>query len=113
MTNRVIKPWGWEVIVHEGEDYLLKVLQIHPGHRTSLHYHERKHETLIVDSNGGGLIELGDRTITALIGTSVEIEPGEVHRFTAPERDGLTLIEASTSHPTDVVRVEDDYQRNE
>ena len=40
--RRVDKPWGYEVIWAETEDYVGKIMEINPGHRMSLQYHEKK-----------------------------------------------------------------------
>ena len=44
-------------------------------------------------------------------GKSFRIKPETIHRFTAPQDQGVTLIEASTPHLDDVVRLSDDYGR--
>ena len=42
-NKRIIdKPWGYEIIWAETEDYLGKILYIEEGNRLSLQYHEEK-----------------------------------------------------------------------
>ena len=43
-------------------------------------------------------------------GEALHIKPGQIHRFAAMEGN-VDLIEVSTNHLDDVVRLEDDYQR--
>lgn len=103
---RVEKPWGWEETLVEGR-YLFKRLFVLRGHRTSLQYHEQKHETLyIVDGMAVVRLDSGDRVMEP--GEWVTIEPGTVHRV-----EGLVdtlYVEASTPED-ETVRVEDDYGR--
>ena len=44
-------------------------------------------------------------------GTSFHVKPGQIHRFAAMEGN-VELIEVSTNHLDDVVRLEDDYRRD-
>jgi len=46
----VPKPWGEERWLAHTERYAGKLLVLKKGHRLSLQYHERKHETQYVDS---------------------------------------------------------------
>jgi len=46
--RRVAKPWGFEVIWAETENYVGKLLHINAGHRLSKQYHVEKEETLYV-----------------------------------------------------------------
>jgi mannose-6-phosphate isomerase len=112
--RRVEKPWGWELIWAETETYVGKLLFIRAGEALSLQYHEVKDESWLV-REGRALLELGRAGENGL--ESVEIEPGDalryrpgtVHRVTALV-DTL-IVEVSTPHLDDVVRVEDRYGR--
>ena len=44
----VEKPWGFEYIWAETDDYVAKMLHIEPKQRLSLQYHENKEETVYV-----------------------------------------------------------------
>ena len=43
-------------------------------------------------------------------GESFHVKPGQVHRFGANESN-VEIVEVSTPHLDDVVRLEDDYKR--
>jgi mannose-6-phosphate isomerase-like protein (cupin superfamily) len=111
--RRVEKPWGWELIWAETEDYVGKLLFVRAGESLSLQYHELKDESWLVQE-GRASLELG-----AVGGEleSVEIGPGDtfhlvprtMHRVAAIE-DTL-VVEVSTPQLDDVVRVEDRYGR--
>jgi mannose-6-phosphate isomerase len=119
MMNRkreVIKPWGKEVIWAETKGYVGKLLHINEGHKLSLQYHEEKEETILVIS---GELEItvsdhGRRGLSVLKlseGETYHVTPGTIHRFAATCGTNVVLAEVSTNHLDDVVRLEDDYDR--
>ena len=111
--RRVEKPWGYELIWAETEDYVGKLLFVRAGHALSLQYHDRKDESWLV-RDGRATLELGEvggplEMIEIGPGDAFRFRPRTVHRITAIE-DTLVL-EVSTPHLDDVVRVEDRYGR--
>lgn len=104
----VEKPWGREVWWAETQWYLGKILEVNKGHSLSLQYHREKTETLLFWS-GAAEVTLGERIWTPRIGEAVTVEPGTPHRLRAVT--DVVVIEVSTPHASDVVRVEDDYGR--
>jgi mannose-6-phosphate isomerase len=115
MPRRVDKPWGYELIWAETEDYVGKVLFVRAGQALSLQYHERKDESWLVQG-GRASLELGPvggdlETIEITPGDAFRYRPGTVHRVTAIE--DTTIVEVSTPHLDDVVRLEDRYGRPE
>lgn len=111
--NIVNKPWGHEEIWAVTKNYVGKFLHIKKGHRLSRQFHEVKEETIRV-LNGTLVLEIGiaDSLVrnTMMVGESYTIVPGTIHRFCAEESD-VVLVEVSTNHLEDVVRLEDDYKR--
>ena len=57
--RHIDKPWGWELIWAEAEDYVGKLLFVRAGHSLSLQYHERKDESWLVQE-GRATLELGE-----------------------------------------------------
>ncbi|HWO87856.1 MAG TPA: cupin domain-containing protein [Gemmatimonadales bacterium] len=112
---RVEKPWGYEIIWAHTDRYVGKILHIEPGHLLSLQYHEQKHESIYVlrgrmifrYRNEAG--ELAEREMIA--GDAQQVPTGLVHQFEALER--TDVLEASTPHLDDVVRLQDRYGRVE
>ena len=113
-VRRVDKPWGheeWFALV-DGK-FCGKAIHVRQGHALSLQYHERKEETIAVQS-GRLLVEVGPHE-SAL--EQFELEPGEAIHLTPGTRHRVTalvdtvLLEASTTEVTDVVRLEDRYGR--
>ena len=113
IARQVLKPWGHEEIFAETEHYVGKILFIRTGEALSLQYHEIKEETLRVlegelDLFSGPDIErlechhLGP-------GAVFHVPPGTLHRMVAVT--DCLLLEVSTNHLDDVVRLEDRYGR--
>ena len=114
-ARRVEKPWGHELVWALTESYCGKVLFVRAGQALSLQYHEVKDEAWYVES-GRASLELGtvgDEGPLGLLeikpGDALHFPPGTVHRVTAIE--DTTIIEVSTPHLDDVVRLEDRYGR--
>jgi mannose-6-phosphate isomerase len=113
-VRRVEKPWGHEVhfALVDGK-YCGKLLHVDEGHALSLQYHERKEETISVQS-GRLLFEVGEgndglESFELLPGESVHLRPGTRHRMIALV--DTVVLEASTTELDDVVRLEDRYGR--
>lgn len=110
---RVEKPWGHELIWASTDQYVGKILHVKAGHALSLQYHERKDETIhllrgrmrfFVGESREGL-----REITLEEGQSFHVTPFTIHRMEAVT--DVDILEASTPHLEDVVRLEDRYGR--
>lgn len=112
-ARRVEKPWGYELIWAETELYVGKLLHVRAGEALSLQYHEKKDETIYVLSGevrllaGSDLDDLEEFTMTQ--GQRFRTRPGTIHRMIAVEDSDL--LEASTPHLDDVVRLDDRYGR--
>ena len=111
--RRVEKPWGYELIWAEAEAYVGKLLFVRAGQALSLQYHEQKDESWLVES-GRASLELGEvggdlQTGEIVAGDAFRYRPGTVHRGTAIE--DTMILEVSTPHLDDVVRLDDRYGR--
>jgi mannose-6-phosphate isomerase len=109
----VQKPWGHETIWAHTELYVGKVLHIKAGHSLSVQYHNKKDETIHVLS-GEMIYRVGapDGTLHAVTlnaGESYRNEPGTIHQMEAVT--DCDVLEASTPHLDDVVRLTDRYGR--
>ena len=107
------KPWGYEVLWAQTDDYVAKIMQIRAGNRMSLQYHEKKEETLYVMS--GILIvwqsEDDEKWVSLKPGDIYHVKPGQIHRFGADATGDTMLVEVSTNYLDDVIRLKDDYKR--
>ena len=109
----VEKPWGREEVFAETPDYVGKILFIRQGEALSLQFHEVKDETLrVLDGHlelvlGPDLERLETHHLEA--GAVFHVPPGMLHRMIATS--DCSLLEVSTNHLDDVVRLEDRYGR--
>lgn len=114
----VEKPWGHEVIWAHTPLYVGKILHIEAGQALSVQYHEQKDETIFLLS-GEMIYRVGDgsdsagganlKEISLKAGESFRNEPGTVHQMEAVT--DCDVLEASTPHLDDVVRLKDRYGR--
>jgi mannose-6-phosphate isomerase len=113
-ARKVEKPWGYELIWAETDVYVGKVLFVKAGESLSLQFHNVKDESWLVQQ-GRAKLELGSAGDAVLKheiigpGATFRFRPGTVHRVTAI--DDTKIVEVSTPHLDDVVRLEDRYGR--
>lgn len=110
---RIEKPWGYELIWARTPHYVGKVLHVKAGHKLSLQYHNQKDETMHVLSGELILRTQIDGKLNARAfkqGESVHIPPTLIHQIEAVVDSDV--LEASTDHLDDLVRLSDVYGRN-
>jgi len=107
---KIDKPWGYEIIWAQTDDYVGKLLHITAGNRLSRQYHNKKEETVYVTKGTLYNYDEDGNIIKLTPGQSFHVRPKQIHRFAAVETN-VELIEVSTNHLDDVVRLEDDYKR--
>ena len=113
--SHVPKPWGHETIWAHTEAYAGKILHIKAGQALSVQYHNVKDETVYLLS--GQLIyrvwrngESGGPTDVDLrLGQAYRITPHTIHQMEAVT--DCDILEVSTPHLDDVVRLKDRYGR--
>lgn len=113
VPRRTDKPWGHELLWAHTDRYVGKILHVEAGHILSLQYHNHKHESIFVlkgrmifrykDASG----TLAERVMAE--GDAQQVPTGLVHQFEAIET--CDILEASTDHLDDVVRIQDRYGR--
>ena len=102
------KGWGHEEWIVNSVLYCGKFLRVEAGKKCSLHYHERKTETMHV-TKGSVVFRFGDskeelQELTLSRGESFHIEPFLLHQFEAIE--DAEIVEFSTQHfEDDSIRV--------
>jgi mannose-6-phosphate isomerase-like protein (cupin superfamily) len=139
--KRIEKPWGHEVWLELNDDYCYKRIYFKAGNQCSLQYHQKKLETIYVESGEGlyigELVPLIDGSINPLMakGTqsweTIKINNSivSVSIWTVPIAAGdfftihpnmlhrikaitdLTTLEVSTPEVDDCIRVLDDTNR--
>lgn len=108
----VPKPWGHETIWAHTDAYAGKILHIKAGCALSVQYHEVKDETVYLLSGTLAFrVWDGDtpRDVGLKIGEAYRVTPGTVHQMEAVT--DCDVLEVSTAHLDDVVRLKDRYGR--
>lgn len=109
--RRVEKPWGYELIWAETDNYVGKILHINAGQKLSRQYHNLKEETFFVRT-GEMFLEIGfppNQKLHMKEGDTYHCPPLTVHRMIAIT--DVDVIEVSTPQIDDVIRLEDEYGR--
>lgn len=113
-VRHVAKPWGHEIIWAANDLYVGKILHVTAGQALSVQYHEVKDETVYLLSGElrywvqlPGEEALEDMRLAP--GDAFRIVPGTIHYMEAVT--DCDVLEASTPHLDDVVRLTDRYGR--
>jgi len=104
------KPWGHEKIWAQTKSYVGKILFIKAGNRLSKQYHQFKEETVLVLKGTLSVYDADDQITNVYPGETFHVVPGQIHRFGATYSN-VEVVEVSTNHLEDVIRLKDDYQR--
>lgn len=110
---KVEKPWGYEIWYAWTDQYVGKIIHVNKGHKLSLQYHNEKDETSYL-LKGRMLLTKGpsasDLNVTEIgEGHQWRNRPLEIHTIEAVEDSDV--LEVSTPHLDDVVRLQDAYGR--
>ena len=112
--RKVEKPWGHELIWALSDVYCGKVLFVKAGAALSLQFHNEKDESWLVQS-GRAKLELGEAGQRVLheevIGRGGGVPLPARHGAPVTAIEDTTILEVSTPHLDDVVRLEDLYGR--
>ena len=114
-VKHIDKPWGFEDLMDLTDRYAVKVIGFNKGARCSLQKHVNKCETIYVLS-GKVMVEEDNANHELeehvyLPGQFYTQRPGFAHRVNALEDS--QILEFSTPELDDVIRIEDDYGRQD
>jgi len=110
---KVEKPWGYEIWYAWTDQYVGKIIHVNAGQKLSLQYHNEKDETSYLLS--GKMLLTKGATVDALTVTEIlpghqwRNLPGQIHTIEGVEDSDV--LEVSTPHLEDVVRLKDSYGR--
>ena len=117
------RPWGTFEVLFETKYTKVKEIVVFPKQRLSLQYHYHRSEVWTI-VKGDGIVSIPGSSeclrhpsqIAAHVGKVIEIPQGDFHRITAGD-NGVTFIEVQLSpsvifDESDIVRLEDDYNRS-
>lgn len=107
------RPWGNWRVVDIGPTFITKRVEVKPGHRLSLQYHEHRSEHWVIVA-GQGEATVDDRTTEVGPGDYVVIPCRAVHRLHNTGSEQLIIVEVQfgeTLDERDITRLQDDYAR--
>lgn len=109
------RPWGTYTILENNAKYKIKRIEVKPGGRLSLqkHFHRSEHWTVV---SGTAVVTLGEKEIPLRANESIYIPMGELHRLENRGKLLLVVIETQIGDylgEDDIVRIQDDYKREE
>lgn len=100
-SKKIIKNWGYELIIENNENYCGKILHFTQKAKFSMHFHIKKHETWYVQSGKFILSYINTNNADhhkkeILPGDVIVIKPGQPHQLETI--DGGDIFEVSTKH---------------
>ena len=105
------RPWGRFEKFHENKPCTVKLIYVNAHSLLSLQYHNKRSEFWKV-VKGTAIVELEGKEIILVEGETLTIPRQAKHRVGALDSDCVILeIAYGTFEESDIVRIEDDYQR--
>lgn len=106
------RPWGAFQNLFPGKGFLVKLIEVDPGHRLSLQRHSYREEYWIV-IEGSGTFTLDEVTRPIAVGEMIRVPLKAVHRVANTGKAPLLILEVQKGdyREDDIERLEDDYQR--
>ena len=107
-----IRPWGAFQNLYEAAGFLVKLIEVAPGHRLSLQRHFKREEFWIVVA-GEGVFELDGEEKTIGVGAMVRVGIKQTHRVANRGASPLLILELQKGEceEDDIERLADDYRR--
>jgi mannose-1-phosphate guanylyltransferase len=107
-----IRPWGAFQNIFKASGFLVKIIEVAPGHRLSLQRHFKREESWIVIS-GHGTFELEGSEHAIAEGDVVKVGVEQTHRVKNRGTTPLVILELQKGEcrEDDIERLEDDYKR--
>jgi len=93
--EKIIKTWGYELVIQNNKKYCGKILFFEKGKKGSLHYHKLKEESWYINE-GKFLITIENEILLAEKGMTINIPPYTKHQVEALEEG--SIFEISTQH---------------
>ena len=89
-AEKIVKNWGYELIIENNENYCGKILHFNKDSKFSMHFHIKKHETWYINSGkflfryiDTNTVDINDRELN--VGDVIVITPGQPHQLIAFE----------------------------
>ena len=107
------RPWGWYLVIDQGDRYKVKSIEVNPNASLSLqkHLHRAEHWVVV---EGTAQVEVDGKITMIRENESTYIPLGSKHRLSNPGKIQLRIIEVQSGsylEEDDIERFEDDYDR--
>jgi mannose-6-phosphate isomerase-like protein (cupin superfamily) len=107
------RPWGWYLVIDQGDRYKVKSIEVNPNASLSLqkHLHRAEHWVVV---EGTAQVEVDGKITIIKENESTYIPLGSKHRLSNPGKIPLRIIEVQSGsylEEDDIERFEDDYGR--
>jgi len=121
MREKVIKPWGYFVVLKSDKDGVIKKLVLKPRKKLSLQSHKYRSELWYVMSGEGKAAngKIKDGLIPSSLiskGSIVEVKKGHLHRLENTSKTKLLKVieiqKGSRLLESDIVRYNNDYEKS-
>lgn len=114
LHSTVYRPWGNYRTLALGDRYQVKEIEVYPGKRLSLqlHHHRAEHWVIV---EGSAVVTRNEEEHLMGENESIYLPLGAKHRLENPGKIPLRLIEVQSGSylgEDDIVRLEDDFNRN-
>ena len=107
------RPWGWYLVIDQGDRYKVKSIEVNPNASLSLQKHLHRAEDWVV-VEGTAQVEVDGKITIIKENESTYIPLGSKHRLSNPGKIPLRIIEVQSGsylEEDDIERFEDDYGR--
>ena len=109
------RPWGWYLVIDQGDRYKVKSIEVNPNASLSLqkHLHRAEHWVVV---EGTAQVEVDGKITIIKENESTYIPLGSKHRLSNPGKIPLRIIEVQSGsylEEDDIERFDDDYGRVE
>jgi mannose-1-phosphate guanylyltransferase / mannose-6-phosphate isomerase len=114
-SMKVFRPWGTYEVLEEGKSFKVKKIEVNPGCKLSLQFHKHRSEHWVV-IEGCAKVFNGGSVFSLAVNESTFISAGVEHRLENPLEEKLIIIEVQSGNylgEDDIVRINDDYGREE
>jgi mannose-6-phosphate isomerase-like protein (cupin superfamily) len=113
--EKINRPWGYYEVLLDEKNYEVKRITVFPKQRLSLQYHNYRDEYWII-IEGIAYITINNLSYsTNFLSKQHFIHKKDLHRIKNEENNNLIFIEVQTGNcdENDIVRLEDDYGRED
>ena len=113
-NTEIFRPWGSFRSILLSDNHQIKEIFVEPGQRLSLQSHKHRSEHWIV-TEGPALVTINEEEHELVSGSHIFIPQGARHRLANPGSKKIKIVEIQIGNylgEDDIVRYEDDYQRD-